>query len=188
MVDMFSGIDLNNGYDLNNYQDIGQVIFPKFREICKKYNFTILLIHHLNKNNSALGSTAVDGATDGILTLTVDSNIKNKIILNYRSRDYEIIELFLKRKENLVFEVSEIETNDLNNNLIIFLNYAIKQKEFTFTVSEIIGKLNLMITPSAFGRLLNSNITNLEKEGLYIEKRRNGDERTYYARYKEPNI
>ena len=65
IVDMLCGIDLNNGYDLNNYQDMGQYVLPKFREICKTYNFTILLIHHLNKNNSSLGSTAIDGSVDG---------------------------------------------------------------------------------------------------------------------------
>ncbi len=89
IIDMFSGIDLNNGYDLNNYQDIGQVVFPKFRELCKKYDFTILLIHHLNKNNTSLGSTAIDGSVDGKITLKQDSNLKNKILLNYESRDYE---------------------------------------------------------------------------------------------------
>ena len=69
VVDMFSGIDLNNGYNLNDYQDMGQYVLPQFREICKKYGFTILLIHHLNKNNSSLGSTAIDGSVDGIFTL-----------------------------------------------------------------------------------------------------------------------
>ena len=33
------------------------------------------------------------------------------------------------------------------NNVLIFLNYAIKQKEFSFTMSEITSKLNLQITP-----------------------------------------
>ena len=45
-------------------KNIGQVVFPKFRELCKKYDFTILLIHHLNKNNTSLGSTAIDGSVD----------------------------------------------------------------------------------------------------------------------------
>ena len=74
IIDMFSGIDMNNGYDLNNYQDMGQYVIPKFRELCKKYNFTILLIHHLNKNNKSLGSTAIDGSVDGIITLKLDQN------------------------------------------------------------------------------------------------------------------
>ena len=108
IIDMFSGIDMNNGYDLNNYQDMGQYVIPKFRELCKKYNFTILLIHHLNKNNKSLGSTAIDGSVDGIITLKVDQNLKNKILFTYESRDYESVDFVLKRNENLIFEKSEM--------------------------------------------------------------------------------
>lgn len=187
IIDMFSGIDLNNGYDLNNYQDMGQVVIPKFRELCKKYNFTILIIHHLNKSNTSLGSTAIDGSVDGKITLKQDNNIKNKILLNYESRDYEGLEIVLKRNEKLLFEKSEIEFEDLNYNILTFLNYAIKQKDFSFTASEITSKLNLQITPSAFGKLLNNNLLNLEKEGLYIEQKRTATERIYTAKYKEPN-
>ena len=186
VIDMFSGIDLNNGYDLNNYQDIGQVVFPKFRELCKKYDFTILLVHHLNKNNTSLGSTAIDGSVDGKITLKQDSNLKNKILLNYESRDYEGLDLVLKRNENLLFELSEVESDDLNYNILTFLNYAIKQKEFSFTMSDITSKLNLQITPSVFGKLLNNNIANLEKEGLHIEQKRTSTERIYVAKYEEP--
>lgn len=186
IIDMFSGIDTNSGYDLNNYQDIGQHVIPEFRELCKKYNFTILLIHHLNKNNTSLGSTAIDGSVDGIITLKVDSNIKNKIIFNYESRDYEGIDLILKRDDNLNFQVSELECEDLNYNILTFLNYAIKQKDFVFTASEITSKLNLQITPSVFGKMLKNNMTNLEKEGLKITLKRTGTERIYQAHYEEP--
>lgn len=186
IVDMFSGIDMNNGYDLNNYQDMGQYVIPKFRELCKKYNFTILLIHHLNKNNKSLGSTAIDGSVDGIITLKLDQNLKNKILFSYESRDYESIEFVLKRNDNLIFEKSETDSNDLNSNLLVFLNYAIRQKEFSFTISEITGKLNLQIVPSVFGKLLKSNLDNLEKEGLHIESKRTGAERIYVAKYEEP--
>ena len=163
IIDMFSGIDLNNGYNLNDYQDMGQVVIPKFRELCKKYDFTILLVHHLNKNNTSLGSTAIDGSVDGKITLKV-----------------------LKRNDNLLFELSEVESDDLNYNILTFLNYAIKQKEFSFSVSEITSKLNLQITPSAFGKLLNNNRANLEKEGLHIEQKRTSTERIYTAKYEEP--
>lgn len=186
IIDMFSGIDMNNGYDLNNYQDMGQYVIPKFRELCKKYNFTILLIHHLNKNNKSLGSTAIDGSVDGIITLKLDQNLKNKILFSYESRDYESIEFVLKRKENLIFEKSETDSNDLNPNLLVFLNYAIRQKEFSFTISGITGKLNLQIVPSVFGKLLKNNLDNLEKEGLHIESKRTGAERIYVAKYEEP--
>ena len=186
IIDMFSGIDMNNGYDLNNYKDMGQYVIPKFRELCKKYNFTILLIHHLNKNNKFLGSTAIDGSVDGIITLKVDQNLKNKSLFTYESRDYESVDFVLKRNDNLIFEKSEMEFDDLNPNLLIFLNYAIKQKEFSFTISDITSKLNLQIVPSVFGKLLKSNLDKLEKEGLHIELKRTGTDRIYYAKYEEP--
>ena len=188
VVDMFRGIDLNNGYNLNDYQDMGQYVIPKFRELCKKYNFTILLIHHLNKNNKSLGSTAIDGSVDGIITLKVDQNLKNKILFTYESRDYESVDFVLKRNDNLIFEKSEMEFDDLNPNLLIFLNYAIKQKEFSFTISDITSKLNLQIVPSVFGKLLKSNLDKLEKEGLHIELKRTGTDRIYYAKYEEPTL
>lgn len=186
IIDMLSGIDMNNSYDINNYQDMGQYVIPKFRELCKKYNFTILLIHHLNKNNKSLGSTAIDGSVDGIITLKQDQNLKSKILFSYESRDFESFDFAIKRNNNLVFERSEIDSNDLNPNLLIFLNYAIKQKEFSFTISEITSQLNLPIVPSVFGKLLKSNLDNLEKEGLHIEYKRTGTERIYYSKYEEP--
>ena len=186
IIDMLSGIDMNNSYDINNYQDMGQYVIPKFRELCKKYNFTILLIHHLNKNNKSLGSTAIDGSVDGIITLKQDQNLKSKILFSYESRDFESFDFAIKRNNNLVLERSEIDSNDLNPNLLIFLNYAIKQKEFSFTISEITSQLNLPIVPSVFGKLLKSNLDNLEKEGLHIEYKRTGTERIYYSKYEEP--
>ena len=44
------------------------------------------------------------------------------------------------------------------------MRYVIKKKEVIFTPAEMIAELNLLITPSRFGRLLNSNIKRLEKE------------------------
>ena len=188
IVDMFCGVDTYTDSDLSNYQDMGQYVIPKFRELCKRYNFTILLIHHLNKNNKSLGSTAIDGSVDGIITLKRDQNLKDKILLSYESRDYESIDLVLKRNKDLTFEVSETDSNDLNLNLIIFLNYAIKQKEFSFKSSEIVGELKLPILPSVFGKLLKQNLDNLEKEGLHIESKRTGPDRLYHAKYEEPDF
>lgn len=187
IIDMLYGIDFNVNYDLNNYQDISQNIIPKLRELCNKYNLTILFIHHLNKNNTSLGSTALDGTVDGKITLKQDYNIKNKIYFEYESRDYESINLILERDEKLNLNICDNSSEELNSNLQIFLNYAIKQKSLDFTPSEITSKLNLNIVPSSFGKLLNNNFKVLEKEGLHIELRRTSTERRYYANYVEPD-
>lgn len=188
IIDMFCGVDLNNGYELNDYQDIAQYVIPKYRELCDKYDLTFLLVHHLNKKNTSLGSTAIDGSIDGKISLMLDDNIKNKISFKYESRDYESQDFILKRNDNLIFEISELESEDLNINLIAFLNYSIKQKEFTFTCGEITSILKLAIAPSTFGKLLNANIDNLKKEWLNITNCRIGKERKYHAKYIEPNI
>lgn len=188
IIDMFNGVYINNKFDLYNYQDMAQIVLPKYRKLCSKYGITILLLHHLNKTNTTLGSTAIDGAVDGIMTLKLDNNLKDKIYFNYQSRDYESQDFILKRKENLIFEVVNEEIEELSNELKIFLNYAIKKKEFSFTISEITSTLGLMVQPSVFGKLLNNNLITLEKEGLHITKKRTSNERVYNARYEEPII
>lgn len=188
IIDMFNGVYINDKFDLYNYQDMAQIVLPKYRKLCSKYRITILLLHHLNKTNTTLGSTAIDGAVDGIMSLKLDNNLKDKIYFNYQSRDYESRDFILKRKENLIFEVVNEEIEELSNELKMFLNYAIKKKEFSFTISEITSTLGLMIQPSVFGKLLNNNLITLEKEGLYITKKRTSNERVYNARYEEPII
>lgn len=188
IIDMMCGVDLNQGFDLNNYQDIGQYVIPTYRELCIQYGFTILLIHHLNKKNTSLGSTAIDGGVDGKIILIEDNNIKNKFKFKYESRDYIGLELTLKRNSNMELEVSQMEYEDLNYNLTLFLNYAIKKKEFNFTVSDITSELKLNITPTVFGRLLQSNLETLKKEGLTIEMKRTANQRLYSAKYEEPNM
>ena len=124
IIDMLCGIRLDNGYDINSYQDIGQYVIPKFRELSNKYGFTILLIHHLNKSNTSLGSTAIDGSVDGIITLKKDLNVPRKVLLKYESRDYEQLELMLNFKDNLLFE-----------KLIIFFRNSLLTKLFILSSS-----------------------------------------------------
>ena len=45
----------------------------------------------------------------------------------------------------------------------------------------------MQIVPSVFGKLLKSNLDNLEKEGLHIDLKRTGNDRIYTAKYEEPN-
>ncbi len=52
------------------------------------------------------------------------------------------------------------------------MRYVIKKKEVIFTPAEMVAELNLLISPSRFGRLLNSNIKRLEQEGIYVELNR----------------
>ena len=186
IIDMLYGIDVGVNYDINNYQDMGQKVFPKLRSLCNKYGLTILFVHHLNKNGTALGSTAIDTSVDGKFTLKQNSNIKSTFYLEYESRDFKGIDFVLYRDDNMNLQIDNTTSESLNPHLITFLNYAISEKEFSFTVSEITSKLNLYIIPSEFGKLLKNNITTFEKLGLHIEQKRTANERRYYAKFEEP--
>ena len=184
IIDILLGVDIDEDYDINKYKDVYKKLIGKYRELAKEFNSTIVILHHLGKQNTTLGSTALEGAVDGTITLFKDDNVKNKVLLSYEGRDYADLELVLRRNEDLHFEIVE-ESKELNINLISFLNYAIEKKEFEFTCSEMTSKLKLQIIPSTFGRLLNSNIENLQKEGLSIIDCRNSEGRFYKAKFVE---
>ena len=185
-IDMFNGINFGSYYDLNNYQDMSQKIFPQLRKLCNDYKVTIIIVHHLNRKGKSLGSTAIDTCVDGKLALKQDENIKSTFYLSYESRDYPSKDYVLKRNDNLILSIDEDTKETLNPNLIQFLKYAISKKEFTFTISEMVSKLNLFITPPVLGKLIASNKEELEKLGLFIECKRTQTERLYTAKYKEP--
>lgn len=78
------------------------------------------------------------------------------------------------------------DNTELDFNLSVFMRYVIKKKEVIFTPTKTVAELNLLITPSRFGRLLNSNIKRLEQEGIYVELNRTASSRNYKAKFIEP--
>ncbi len=184
IVDIMCGIDYGYELDINNYSDVMKKMFDKYRELSKKYNLTFLLVHHLNKEGKTLGSTGIDGNMNGILTLI--NNKDNTYTLKIVNRDFEEQSLNLIKNDKLIFEVMKEDNTELDFNLSAFMRYVIKKKEIIFTPAEIVAELNLLITPSRFGRLLNSNIKRLEQEGIYVELNRTATSRNYKAKFIEP--
>ena len=185
-IDMFNGINFGLNYDLNNYQDMSQSVFPQLRKLCNDFDVTIIFIHHLNRRGKSLGSTAIDTCVDGKISLKKDENLLDTFYLSYESRDFPSLNYTLKRDNNLNLFISNEDDETLDPNLIQFLKYAIRQKEFTYKASDMVSKLNLFITPPVLGKLIASNKEKLERLGLYIEEKRTSTERLYYARFSEP--
>ena len=187
ILDMLKDIDLGINYDINSYQDIGQKLLPKLRNLCEKYNITILFTHHLNKQGKTLGSTAFDAVVDGKLTLIEDKNDKSLIRLNIINRDFPSTDIYLKKSKNQIFNVIEqFDEDKIDINLVNFIKYAVNQGDCEFTCAEIINKANLLMTPKQCGRMINSNMEYLRREGLYIKKIRKSDKRLYQSHYEEP--
>lgn len=159
-------------------------MFNKYKELSKKYNLTFLLVHHLNKKDKTLGSTDIDGNMNGILTLI--NNKDNIYTLKIINIDFEEQNLNLIKNDKLIFEIMNEDNTELDFNLSAFMIYIIKKKEVVFTPAEMVAKLNLLITPSRFGRLLNSNIKRLEQENTYVELNRAATSRNYKTKFIEP--
>ena len=110
----------------------------------------------------------------------------NTYTLKIINRDFEEQNLNLIRNDKLEFEIINEDNTKLDYNLSVFMSYVIKKKEVIFTPAEMIAELNLLITPSRFGRLLNRNIKRLEKEGIYVELNRTATSRNYKAKFIDP--
>ena len=188
IMDMFKDIKFDTSYDLNNYQEINDVVFRKLKELCRKYNSTLLVTHHLNKRDETMGSVGLNADVSGIMKLKESKNNYNKLALDYKGRDLGRLELNLKRNENQTFSVIDENTNDETDyNLLLFIKYAVARKDFDYTISDILSKTNILLTPTQLGGLIQRNLQLLEKEGLHITSKRTANERLWHCSYEEPS-
>ena len=188
IMDMFKDIKFDTSYDLNNYQEINDVVFRKLKELCRKYNATLLVTHHLNKRDETMGSVGLNADVSGIMKLKESKNNYNKLTLDYKGRDLGRLELNLKRNENQTFNVIDENTNDETDyNLLLFIKYAVAKKDFDYTISDILSKTNILLTPTQLGGLIQRNLQLLEKEGLHITSKRTANERLWHCSYEEPS-
>ena len=188
IMDMFKDIKFDTSYDINNYQEINDVVFRKLKELCRKYNATLLVTHHLNKRDETMGSVGLNADVSGIIKLKESKNNYNKLTLDYKGRDLGRLELNLKRNDNQTFSVIDENTNDETDyNLLLFIKYAVAKKDFDYTISDILSKTNILLTPTQLGGLIQRNLQLLEKEGLHITSKRTANERLWHCSYEEPS-
>ena len=188
IMDMFKDIKFDTSYDINNYQEINDVVFRKLKELCRKYNSTLLVTHHLNKSNETMGSVGLNADVSGIMKLKESKNNYNKLTLDYKGRDFSRLELNLKRNENQTFSVIDENTDDETDyNLLLFIKYAVAKKDFDYTISDILSKTNILLTPTQLGGLIQRNLSLLEREGLHIISKRTANERLWHCSYEEPS-
>ena len=188
IMDMFKDIKFDTSYDINNYQEINDVVFRKLKELCRKYNSTLLVTHHLNKRDETMGSVGLNADVSGIMKLKESKNNYNKLTLDYKGRDLGRLELNLKRNENQTFSIIDENTDDETDyNLLLFIKYAVAKKDFDYTISDILSKTNILLTPTQLGGLIQRNLQLLEKEGLHITSKRTANERLWHCSYEEPS-
>ena len=91
-----------------DYKDIQYL-----KKIADEYQLTILLIHHLRKQESKdafhmiSGKTGLQGAADTILVMTENKRGSGSVKLSVLGRDVEPRELKLEREENSIWMKKE---------------------------------------------------------------------------------
>lgn len=188
IIDMFKDIKFDKEYNLNVYQEVNDVVFRKLKEICRKYNATLLVTYHLNKRDETMGSVGMNADVSGIIKLKESKNNYNKLILDYKGRDLGRFALNLKRNDNQTFSVIDENNDDeIDYNLLLFIKYAINKRDFDYTISDILSKTNILLTPTQLGSLIQRNLSLLEREGLHITSKRTATERLWHCSYEEPS-
>jgi len=188
IIDMLKDIKFDTNYDINNYQEINDVVFRKLKELCRDYNLTILVTHHLNKRDDTMGSVGLNADVDGIIKLKESRNDFNKLTLDYKSRDFSRLELNLKRNDNQTFNITSNNTDDeIDYNLLLFMKYAISKKDFDYTVTKVLEDTKILLSPTQLGGLIQRNLSLLEREGLHITNKKNGKQRLWHCFYEEPS-
>ena len=188
IIDMLKDIKFDTNYDINNYQEINNVVFRKLKELCRDYNLTILVTHHLNKRDDTMGSVGLNADVDRIIKLKESRNDFNKLTLDYKSRDFSRLELNLKRNDNQTFSITSNNTDDeIDYNLLLFIKYAISKKDFDYTVTKVLQDTKIMLSPTQLGGLIQRNLSLLEREGLHITNKKNGKDRLWHCSYEEPS-
>lgn len=189
IIDMLKDIKFDTNYDINNYQEINDVVFRKLKELCRDYNLTILVTHHLNKRDDTMGSVGLNADVDGIIKLKESRNDFNKLTFDYKSRDFSRLELNLKRNDNQTFSIVNENTDDeIDYNLLLFMKYAISKKDFDYTVTKVLQDTKIMLSPTQLGGLIQRNLSLLEREGLHITNKKNGKDRLWHCSYEEPSL
>ena len=131
----------------------------------------------------------VEKVSDLVAFLSKNNFDDNTIKMENINRDFPDEEEYLHKDKNQVFSIAKDNALEIANPVIVaFVKYAIREKKFDFTISEIINKANLMCTPTQLGKLLNTQKDLLEQEGLHISKYRTTEGRMYHIDYEEPSL
>lgn len=85
IVDIFDCLLKSNGFDVNSYADLNDCA-----NRLRKYDTTFLLIHHMNKNGTAMGSVATLSAMDTRMEMleTFREMVENKVVIHQNIHVY----------------------------------------------------------------------------------------------------
>lgn len=182
IIDILGGLIAGEGFDMNSYDDINSLI-PKL----KAFNKAILLIHHMNKKNQAMGSTATLSAMDTrfeMLETDRDLDENNNVIIYQTIHTYgkgvqdQYINVRFTYPEFHLAEAEQVE--ELDKPLAKLMQQVIQTttsgEKMEGTFQEIAAKCQLLekyqFNPKRLGALLRMNEETLRRNFIFFETTR----------------
>ncbi len=166
----------------NDYQEIVQL-----KSLADKLKITVLLVHHLRKQNDSdplnkiSGTTGISGALDTTLILERKERNQNKAVLICTGRDIEHRELELCfSRENHTWEFISDSVEEsvvlLPEEMRLLIEFMKQKKLFSGTNSDFSSEFNSYckknIETNVLKRLMNKYRYELENQNVYFESKR----------------
>ena len=192
IIDTFSKIKYERVYNTNDYNDTYDLI-DKYYKLIEKYGCTFIMMYHTKKDSSVksisekvIGSQALSGAVDTIISIDKASEKDTEFALDITSRQFESRTYQVKiNPEKSIIELDVIEpVESLEPSIQKLVQAMPKLKEFEGTIVDICSKISLDIeSPQQFGKTINRNKELLKKNGITISSKRGKNNNIYNLRY-----
>lgn len=186
IIDILGGLIVGEGYEMNSYDAINTLV-PQLKQTGK----TILLVHHMNKNNTAMGSIATLSAMDTRLEmLETDRDVDE----NFNVIIYQTIHVYGKDVQDQYINVAfkyptfelaqseEVEELDkplsklMQSVILASVNQEGGTCGYEGTYQEVAAKCHLLdkyqFNPKRLGLLLRMNETTLRNNNIFYETKR----------------
>ena len=137
----------------------------RIHELGIKYNIGIILVTHIKKMidrncpfDSFYGSRGLAAAADSTIVMlrpSFNSSVKELYITGKEIPDECIL---ITQNENMLYEISteDIEVNQADKDLIAILQYVIRKKGYTGTMSQLCSSVGVETRPNKMAKLLNN--------------------------------
>lgn len=180
VVDILGGLVIGEGFEMNSY-DAFNTIIPRLKQLNKAF----LLIHHMNKQNKAMGSIGALSAMDTRFEmLETDRDIDE----NYDVTIYQSIHVYGKdvqdRYINVAFKYPDFElaaaeeVEELDKPLSKLMQSVINAEKdgIEGTYQQVAAKCQLLeryqFNPKRLGLLIKMNEDTLKNNGISFETKR----------------
>lgn len=187
IIDILGGLIVGEGFEMNSYDALNSLI-PQLKSLDK----TFLLIHHMNKQNKAMGSIATLSAMDTRMEMLEtdrdsDDNFNITIYQSLHIYGKDVQDTYLnvafKYPEFVLAETEEVEELDkpLSKLMQTVIMAKVNQKDgglaiIEGTYQEVAAQCQLLekyqFNPKRLGLLLKMNADTLKNNGIFCETTR----------------